>query len=111
MTVTSDNPRVRKGMDLIDDMTDEELTSLVDYLRYVLKDRANRRNMKARAEVQVGDKVKFAGRLKPQYLTGMTGVVTEKRQTRILVKLDRGPTKKFRTGEVLANPSSLEVIK
>lgn len=96
---------------LTEGLTDRELTNYVDWLRTHMKDRANRRNAKAKAIIQVGDKVVFAGKLKPQYLIGLTGVVTEKRQSRILVKLDRGPTKKFRSGEVLANPSSLEVIK
>jgi hypothetical protein len=96
---------------LTEGLTDQELTNYVDWLRTHMKDRANRRNAKAKALVQVGDKVIFAGKLKPQYLIGLTGVVTEKRQSRILVKLDCGPVKKFRSGEVLANPSSLEVIK
>src|SRR5690348_16599580 len=104
------DPEVQAAMDMVDQMTDTQLNSFVDYIRYTLKDRANRRNAKARALIRVGDRVKFAGKMKPAYLEGLTGEVIEKRQTRVLVKLDRGPTKKFTSGGVLANPSSLEVI-
>lgn len=101
---------VEEATDLVDDMTDEELNRFVDYIRYTMKDRANRRNAKARATIQVGDRVKFAGKHKPAYLNGMTGEIVEKRQTRLIVLLDHGPVGKFRSGKVLAQASGLEVI-
>lgn len=102
--------KVEQGIALVSDMTDEELNRLVDYIRGEYKERANARNRKARATLQVKDKVMFAGKMKPQYLTGLTGEIVEIRQTRMVVLLDRGPTKKFTNGRVVANPSSLKKI-
>lgn len=108
--VDSLNAKVQEGMDLVDNMTDEELNNFVDYIRYAMKDRSNRRNARALATVSVGDRVKLSGKYKPLYLTGMTGVVVEKKNTRVLVKLDAGPVGKFRSGKVLTTPAGLEVI-
>ena len=98
-------------INLTEELTDEELSEYVDWLRSHMKDRANRRNAKARALIKVGDRVRIAGKTKPQYLMGMTGEVIEKRQSRVTIKLDRGPTKKFRSGQVIISPSILEVVK
>lgn len=105
-----DNEKVTAGIDLIDTLTDEELNKLVDYIRYTMKERARRRNAVAKANINVGDRVRLAGMYKPQYSIGMTGEVIEKKQTRVLVKLDSGPVGKFRSGKVLTTPSGLEVI-
>lgn len=110
MSIDSTNNKVQQSMDLVDDMTDEELNSFVDYIRYTMKERARRRNAQAQATVKVGDRVRLAGKYRPQYLTGLTGEVVEKKQTRVTVKLDCGPVGKFRSGKVLATPAGLEVI-
>lgn len=94
----------------VGEMTDAELNRFVDFIRDEMKDRARRRNREARATIKVGDKVKLSGSYKPQYLTGMTGVVTEFKSTRVVVKLDAGPVGKFRSGNVVTNPSGLEVL-
>lgn len=103
-------PKVQDAQNLVDTMTDEELNLFVDYIRYTMKERARRRNALAQSTVKVGDKVRFAGRHRPQYLIGLTGVVEERRQTRVVVKLDCGPVGKFRSGRVVAPPHGLEVI-
>lgn len=95
---------------LIGEMTDSELDRLVDYVRDELRDRARRRNRLAKAQLNIGDRVKIAGKTKPQYLQGMTGEIIEIRQSRVLMKFDRGPIKKFRSGNVLINPAILEKI-
>lgn len=102
--------RVEMAITATEELTDQELTDYVDWLREHMKDRSRRRNAKAKALIQVGDHVRIAGRMKPQYLTGLTGKVVEKRQSRVTVLLDRGPTKKFTTGRVILTPASLEVI-
>lgn len=102
-----DKDTVGEAIELVGLMTDQQLNSFVDFIRGEMKDRANRRNRQAKAQLSVGDRVIFAGNLRPQYLIGMTGTVEEIRQSRVSVKLDRGPTKKFRSGKVLANPASL----
>ena len=95
---------------LIDEMTDDELNRLVDYVRDELKDRARRRNRLAKAKIKIDDKVKIAGKTKPAYLQGLTGVIIEIRDTRVLMKFDDGPIGKFKSGNVLINPAILEVL-
>lgn len=104
----SDN--ITPVIEATEELTDEELNRYVDWLRAHMKDRANRRNAKARALVQVGQRVRLAGNYKPQYLTGMTGEIIELKDKRVLVRLDNGPTGKFRSGNVLTNPSGLEIL-
>lgn len=108
--ITSDNPKVRKGMDLVDDMTTEELDQLVDYIRAVFKTKRAQDAARTRALLRKGDPVRITGPTKPGYLSGQTGVVHEKRQTRISVKLDGGPIGKFRSGIVVCQPQMLEKI-
>lgn len=103
--------KVTQGMALVDDMTPEELDSLVDYIRVVFKSKRQQNAARSFAALAVGDRVQFHGNLRPQYLIGLTGEVVEKRNSRILVALDRGPTKKFATGRVLAQPSSLKKLE
>lgn len=104
--MTNSTNKVQQGIALIDTLTDEELNSLVDYIRVAYKTRQARRNAVAKAAIQVGDRVKFGTNLKPQYLQGCQGEVMEIRSSRILVRLDR-PVGKYITGEVLATPASL----
>ena len=66
---------VEEAIELVDSMTDAELNKFVDYIRFTMKDRANRRNAKARAQIGIGDTVKLAGSYKPAYLNGQTGEV------------------------------------
>lgn len=107
--VTSDNPKVRKGMDLIDSMEVEELDALVDYIRQVFKSKRQQDRNRAFATLKVGDRVRYHN-CRPLYLNGMTGTILEKRESRFRVQLDR-PTGKFRTGIVISSPSSLEKIE
>lgn len=102
--------KVQQGIDLIDSMTDEELNSLVDYIRATFKTRRAQRNAKARAALNVGSRVRIIGQTKPQYLSGMTGEVKEFRNTRVTIALDAGPVGKFRTGRVICSPGMLEVL-
>lgn len=108
--ITSENPKVRQGMDLVDSMESEELDQLVDYIRYVFRAKRNANNGRAYATIQVGDRVKLTGSFKPQYIRGLTGEVIEKKQTRVTVLLDGGPVGKFKSGKVVATPSGLTVI-
>jgi hypothetical protein len=101
---------LQKAIDLVDELTDEEFHSLIDYIRSTVKSRAARKNAMAQARIKVGTRVRFEGPRKPQYLSGLTGVVEEKRQTRVLVKLDRGPVGKFRNGKVLTHAGGLGVM-
>ena len=82
--------KVQQGVDLIDSMTDTELNQLIDYIRSSIKTRRDQRNAKARAALEVGSRVRITGKTKPQYLSGMTGKVTEFRNTRVTVQLDAG---------------------
>lgn len=111
MATQIDRSKVDQGVELIDSMTDEELNLLVDYVRHSLKGRAARRNALAQLELSIGTRVRLAGQYKPQYLTGMTGTVVEKKNTRVVVKLDNGPVGKFKSGKVVTSPGGLEVIR
>lgn len=101
---------VEEATCMVNEMTDDQLNKFVDFIREEMKDRARRRNRLAKASLNVGNKVIIAGKMKPAYLTGLTGVVEDIRQTRVTVKLDKGPVGKFRSGKVVINPSALQVI-
>lgn len=102
--------RVQQGVDLIDSMTDDELNQLVDYIRATFKTRRAHRNAKAKATLGVGSRVRIVGNTKPQYLSGLTATVTGFANTRVNIKLDCGRVGKFRTGELRAPASMLELI-
>lgn len=102
--------KVRQGMDLIEEMDTDELNTLVDFIRTVYKNKRSTDKARAFATLREGDRV-VLGNIKPLYLAGLTGVIDEKRQTRVTVKLDRGPTKKFRSGKVVCTPTSLTKIE
>lgn len=101
--------KVQKGRDLVDEMTADELDQLVDYIREVFKSKRNQDAARVRASLKQGDRVQLTN-IKPQYLKGLTGVITEFRTSRITVKLDRGPTRKFASGNVICSPGSITKI-
>ena len=105
-----DKDTVGEAIELVDLMTDAQLNKFVDYIRFTMKDRANRRNAKAKAALNVGDRVKIAGNVKPQYMAGQTGVITEILQTRVVMKFDKGPMGKFKSGSVRITPGVLNKI-
>src|SRR6478672_122561 len=105
----TDKEKVTAAIDLIDTLDHEELNEVIDYIRSTIKVRAANRNAKARATLQIGSRVRLP-KSKPQYLTGLTGEVTEKRNTRVVVKLDCGPIGKFTSGNVVTSPGMLEVL-
>lgn len=102
--------KVQEAIDIVDGMSDEELNRFVDYIRVELKQRARRRSQKALAALEVGSKVQWVTKTRPQYLQGMTGVVTKMRDSRVEVTLDHGPVGKFRSGIVIAQPAGLKVL-
>lgn len=106
----ADMEKVTAAIDMVDELTDDELNQLVDYIRASYKNRKATRDAKARATLEVGSRVRLAGNRKPAYLTNATGVVEEFKNTRVLIKLDSGPVGKFRSGKLLTSPGGLEVI-
>jgi hypothetical protein len=62
-------------------------------------------------QLEVGTKVMLSGTLRPQYLRRQLGEVVEIRDTRVTVKLDKGPMGKFRSGKVIMNPASLVILQ
>jgi hypothetical protein len=65
----------------------------------------------AMTDLKVGTKVMFVHNMRPQYLASQFGEIVEIRQTRVTVKLDRGPMGKFRSGKVITDPTSLVIRK
>lgn len=102
--------RLRAGIDLVDEMDADELNQLVDYIRSVFKTKRAQDAARIRASLRVGDRVQLSGNHKPQYLNNLTGVVEEFSSTRVLVKLDRGPIRKFTSGKVLCTPGGLKKL-
>jgi hypothetical protein len=111
MAQSTERDLLQEGFDLVDEMTTDELSSLVDYIRGVFKSKRQQDNARALATLKVGDRVRLSGTYKPQYLNGLTGVVKEKKQTRIVVTLDRGPVGKFRTGNVVTTAGGLTKLE
>lgn len=104
------NDRVQQGIALVDEMNADELNQLVDYIRQVFKSKRDQDAARVRASLHLGDVVKISGNIKPQYLQGLTGKVVEFKNSRVLVELDRGPVRKFRTGRVLCSPTALKKL-
>lgn len=109
---TSDRAIVRQGMDLIDRMDADELSELVDYIREVFKSKRSLDAARKRTQIRVGTtRVRISNKIKPIYLQGQTGTITKMRDTRVEVTLDRGPQGKFRSGVVVCNPSTFDIIE
>lgn len=102
--------RVQLGIELIDEMNADELNQLVDYIREVFKSKRNQDAARLRATLKKGDRVVLRN-IKPAYLIGLTGEIEEFRTSRITVKLDRGPIRKYANGRVICSPNSLTKIE
>lgn len=108
--MTANNSLVKAGIDLVDEMSADELNELVDYIRLVFKAKRQQDAARIRATLKVGDRVQIVN-CKPQYIVGLTGTIEEFRNSRITVKLDRGPTRKFASGKVICTPNSLRKLE
>lgn len=102
--------KLQQGIALVDELTDDELNQLVDYIRVSYKTRRAQRNARAKAQMTVGTRVMLAGVRKPQYLSGLTGEVVEIRNTRVVIQLDRGPVGKFKNGKVVTDAGGVQII-
>lgn len=89
--------------------SDEQLIQLNRSLVANIKARRRNRAMDMAATLREGSKVRIKG-LRPQYLNGLTGTIEDFGNTRVTVKLDRGPIRKFRSGRVVCSPAALELI-
>lgn len=107
MDAAQKKTKLQQGFDLVDQMNADELDQLVDYIRQVFKTKRTHDAARMYATLKLGDRVQFNDNNKPKYLNGQTAVVVEKKDSRISVRLDRGPQGKFRTGTVLAPASAL----
>lgn len=99
-----------RAIELVDDLNDQEFSSLIDYIRQASKLRQGRRSAVAYATLQEGDRVSLSGNNKPAYLNRQIGTIVEKRQTRMVVELDCGPIGKFKSGRVICPASVLTKI-
>ena len=66
---------------------------------------------KVMTELRVGTRCMFVSNTKPQYLARQLCTIVEIRQTRVVVKLDKGPQGKFHSGRVVTNPTSLVILQ
>lgn len=100
---------LKRAMDAVDELDNQEFSALIDYIRYKVKARQQDNAARIAATLNVGDRVRLHS-IKPLYLQGMTGTISSRRNTKFVVTLDRGPTKKFRSGEVICGAATLEKI-
>lgn len=103
---------VMKMVSLIRKADEEQLLTLnkeiVAQLQYLRRQKA----VEVKMRLTPGEtRVRIAEGIKPRYLIGLRGLVEEITGDKVTVKLDCGPTNRFRSGRVVfRNASALEVI-
>lgn len=94
---------------MIDSCSKEDLNEIIPAINDRYKTLRRREAQAVMRKISVGDKVKI-GNVRTQYLQGRTGVIEEIRSTRVTVKLDCGPLRKFRNGRVIISPAALTLV-
>lgn len=89
----------------------DQLIEISDELKRLYKTAVRIEGAVAARELRVGMRVKFKSGRRPAYLSGETGIIEEFRSTRLLIKLDRGPVGKFKSGRVIATPLSIDILE
>lgn len=91
---------------------DVDQLRLVQKYAYELAQAERKRiNREVLSEIRVGMRVIINADVRPKYLGRQLGTVEEIKDSRISVKLDRGPQGKFRSGRVLMPASACTIIQ
>ena len=86
----------------------EQIGTHISQQYSIMRQKAARRVL---TQLDKGSRVRVSGSVKPKYLIGQQGTVDRLEGSKVHVKLDRGPTGKFRNGIVIfRSASALEVI-
>jgi hypothetical protein len=89
----------------------EQLMELSNELRGLYRAAVRIESAKKQRQMRIGGRVQFKQGLRPGYLSGETGVITEFRTTRLVITLDRGPLGKFKNGRVVTTGLSLILLE
>jgi hypothetical protein len=109
MAIAEDN--FRKLLKLIASQADDnQLQEIADTLNRAYRVHRVQRSAEVAAQLTLGSPVRIRYSVKPNYLRGLTGTITDFRTTKVTVKLDNGPVGKFWDGTVICPPSALEVL-
>ncbi len=97
-------------LDYVEGLSDTQLSIFAAAVGDIQRDRRNKRARRIAATLEVGTRVQISNNIKPKYLQGQYGEVIDIKERRALVRLDRGPQGKFRTGNVLCPFAVLTVV-
>ena len=103
--------KMTEALNALNNMTPEQLLEINKSAADLYKMRRRQEGRQKMNELKVGTRVILSGVNKPAYLNNQLATIEEIRQTRVVVKLDRGPMGKFKTGRVVLNPALLTVLK
>ncbi len=88
---------------------DDDLAALTRAIHHRRREVAQARSVRALGSLDVGDRVRVNGDVRPQYLQGATGSVAGWSGQRVVVLLDE-PVGRFHTGELRCPPLGLERV-
>jgi hypothetical protein len=89
----------------------DQLLGIHKYAAELYRLESRRANRVKITELEKGMRVMFPNNTKPKYLSRQLATVEDKKDTRVLVKLDRGPQGKFRTGRVWVPAGMLTILQ
>lgn len=101
----------QKILDALRRANRDQLLEIAKYAAELYKLETKRMNRQTITELREGMRVMFVQNTRPKYLSRQLATVEEIRDTRVVVKLDRGPQGKFVTGRVVTHPSSLVILQ
>lgn len=99
--------------DALDRCTVDQLLTLNRSINARHKVLARMADAEMLGQIQRGSKVrvKYGSGIRPQYIQGLSGTIEEFRTTRVVMKLDRGPVGKFKSGRIVGSPGLFEMIE
>ena len=109
MTLSDDNQQ--KILDALKRASPDQLLEINKYAAELYRLERKRSNRRAITELKIGMRVMYPEHTKPKYLARQLGTVEDIRDTRAVVKLDRGAQGKFHTGRVLTPAGSLVILQ
>lgn len=101
----------QKIMDAMRRADIDQLLQIHKYAAELYKLEVKRVNREKITELREGMRVLLSPTMRPKYLARQLGTVEEIKDTRVVVKLDRGPQGKFRSGRVITSAASLTILQ
>lgn len=110
-TMTLSDENFDKIMTALRRADTDQLAKFHKYAAELYKLEMKRKNRERISELSEGMRVMFPNTTRPKYLARQLATVEEIRDTRVVVKLDRGPQGKFHTGRVVTSAGSLTILQ